>query len=265
MMLRETLHQLEKSRDELTEALEKEKELNDLKSRFVSMASHEFRTPLSTILSSVSLIDKYTLDEDLDKRQKHINRIKAQVKNLTNILEEFLSLGKQPETSTIPFIFLTAKTERTDIRKGMEMGADDYLTKPFDDIELLNAIESRFRKSEMIKKEFGNNAEGIAHFFDSASQLKLISDDRETASYKKKAFVYSEGHRPVYLYYLIKGKIKTFRTNEDGKELITGMYKEGDFFGYIPLLEESIYRDTAEALENAEVMLIPKTDFLIVV
>ena len=97
MMLRETLHQLEKSRDELTEALEKEKELNDLKSRFVSMASHEFRTPLSTILSSVSLIDKYPLEEDQDKRLKHINRIKAQVKNLTNILEEFLSLGKLEE------------------------------------------------------------------------------------------------------------------------------------------------------------------------
>jgi PAS domain S-box-containing protein len=97
MMLRETLHQLEKSRDELTEALEKEKELNDLKSRFVSMASHEFRTPLSTILSSVSLIDKYPLEEDQDKRLKHIHRIKAQVKNLTNILEEFLSLGKLEE------------------------------------------------------------------------------------------------------------------------------------------------------------------------
>jgi CRP-like cAMP-binding protein len=171
-------------------------------------------------------------------------------------------LSKQPETATIPFIFLTAKTERTDIRKGMEMGADDYLTKPFDDIELLNAIESRFRRSEMIKKEFSNNAEGIAHFFDSASQLKLISEERETGQYKKKAFVYSEGHRPVYLYYLIRGKIKTFRTNEDGKELITGMYKEGDFFGYIALLEESIYKDTAEAIENAEVMLIPKTDFI---
>lgn len=171
-------------------------------------------------------------------------------------------LGKQPETATIPFIFLTAKTERSDIRKGMEMGADDYLTKPFDDIELLNAIESRFRRSELMKKEFNNNAEGIAHFFDSASQLKLISDERETDQYKKKALIYNEAHRPVYLFYLIKGKIKTFRTNEDGKELITGMYKEGDFFGYIPLLEESVYRDTAEALENAEVMMIPKTDFI---
>lgn len=101
MMLRETLHQLEKSRDELTEALEKEKELNDLKSRFVSMASHEFRTPLSTILSSVSLIDKYKLEEEQDKRQKHIQRIKAQVRNLSNILEEFLSLGKLEEGRVI--------------------------------------------------------------------------------------------------------------------------------------------------------------------
>jgi len=171
-------------------------------------------------------------------------------------------LSKQPDTAAIPFIFLTAKTERSDIRKGMEMGADDYLTKPFDDIELLNAVESRFKRSELLKKEFSNNAEGIAHFFDSASQLKLISDDRETSDYKKKALIYSEGHRPVYLYYLMKGKIKTFRTNEDGKELITGMYKEGDFFGYISLLEESIYKDTAEALDTAEVMLIPKIDFI---
>lgn len=97
MMLRETLHQLEKSRDELSEALEKEKELNDLKSRFVSMASHEFRTPLSTILSSVSLIDKYTHENEQDKRERHIHRIKAQVRNLSNILEEFLSLGKLEE------------------------------------------------------------------------------------------------------------------------------------------------------------------------
>ena len=171
-------------------------------------------------------------------------------------------LGKQSETATIPFIFLTAKTERADIRKGMEMGADDYLTKPFDDIELLNAIESRFRRSELIKKEFANNAAGIAQFFDSASQLKLISDERATELYKKKSSIYSEGHRPLYLYYLISGTIKTYRTNEDGKELITGMYKAGDFIGYIPLLEENIYRDTAQTLENAEVMLIPKSDFI---
>lgn len=85
------------SQKELKTALEKEKELNELKSRFVSMASHEFRTPLSTILSSASLIGKYTSGEQQDKRQKHIDRIKSMVNNLTSILNDFLSLSKLEE------------------------------------------------------------------------------------------------------------------------------------------------------------------------
>ena len=95
--LMDTLSKLEQSRDELTEALSKERELSDLKSRFVSMASHEFRTPLSTILSSVSLIGKYTEFADQDKRDKHILRIRSAVSNLTDILNEFLSLGRIEE------------------------------------------------------------------------------------------------------------------------------------------------------------------------
>lgn len=89
-----TLLQLEKSKDKLTRALSKEKDLGDLKSRFVSMASHEFRTPLSTILSSASLLAKYSLSEEQEKRDKHINRIKSAVNNLTDILNEFLSIDK---------------------------------------------------------------------------------------------------------------------------------------------------------------------------
>jgi PAS domain S-box-containing protein len=92
--LQETMAQLQVSKDELTNALSKEKELSDLKSRFVSMASHEFRTPLSTILSSASLVAKYTESVEQEKRDKHINRIKSSVNNLTDILNEFLSLGK---------------------------------------------------------------------------------------------------------------------------------------------------------------------------
>ena len=92
--LQETLHQLEQSRDELKKALSKEKELGDLKSRFVSMASHEFRTPLSTILSSASLLAKYTESQEQEKRDKHINRIKSSVNNLLDILNEFLSIGR---------------------------------------------------------------------------------------------------------------------------------------------------------------------------
>ena len=93
-MLRETLQELENSRQELSEAFDKEKELSDLKSRFVTMASHEFRTPLSTILSSASLLNKYTKTEEQEKRDRHIMRIKDAVGSMKNILEDFLSLGK---------------------------------------------------------------------------------------------------------------------------------------------------------------------------
>ena len=92
--LEQAMTQLEESKQELTDALSKEKELSDLKSRFVSMASHEFRTPLSTILSSASLVAKYIKEEEQDKRDKHIHRIKSAVHNLTDILNEFLSIGK---------------------------------------------------------------------------------------------------------------------------------------------------------------------------
>lgn len=92
--LQETLVQLQNSKEELTKALSKEKELSDLKSRFVSMASHEFRTPLSTILSSASLVAKYTETVQQENRDKHIQRIKTSVNNLTDLLNEFLSIGK---------------------------------------------------------------------------------------------------------------------------------------------------------------------------
>lgn len=97
LVLKEALHELEVSRDELSEALENEKGLNELKSRFISTASHEFRTPLSTILSSVSLIQKYTTTEDQEKREKHVLKIKNAVSGLTQILNDFLSLGKLEE------------------------------------------------------------------------------------------------------------------------------------------------------------------------
>lgn len=88
---------LRESTKEIQKALEKEKELSELKSRFVSMASHEFRTPLSTILSSISLLSRYTESNQQEKRDKHIQRIKSAVRNLTGILNDFLSLSKLEE------------------------------------------------------------------------------------------------------------------------------------------------------------------------
>ena len=92
-----TLHQLEASKEELSKALAAERELGELKSRFVSMASHEFRTPLSAVLTSAALLEKYTTTEQQDKRQKHVQRIKASVNHLNDILEEFLSVGRLEE------------------------------------------------------------------------------------------------------------------------------------------------------------------------
>ncbi|HMK27506.1 MAG TPA: PAS domain-containing sensor histidine kinase [Chitinophagaceae bacterium] len=97
LILKEALQKLERSQLELSEALDKERQLNEIKSRFVSMASHEFRTPLSTVLSSASLLSKYTAEDDQEKREKHIQKIKNSVKLLNDILEDFLSLGKLNE------------------------------------------------------------------------------------------------------------------------------------------------------------------------
>lgn len=96
-ILKEALEKLEQSQTELHEALDKEKQLNEIKSRFVSLASHEFRTPLSAVLSSAALISKYSKEDDQEKRDKHIGRIKDSVKHLNDILEDFLSLGKLDE------------------------------------------------------------------------------------------------------------------------------------------------------------------------
>jgi CRP/FNR family transcriptional regulator, cyclic AMP receptor protein len=171
---------------------------------------------------------------------------------------------KNPSIQNTPFIFLTAKTERSEIRKGMELGADDYLTKPFDGTELLNAVESRIKKMELLKKELTPGLSGLNELV-SLSQGKNILDtftaDRDINKYKKKQIVYSEGNRPARLFYLQKGKVKTYKTNDDGKELIVGLYFEGDFLGHVALLEGTNYKETAEALEDTELAFIPKEDF----
>lgn len=178
------------------------------------------------------------------------------------------SLSKRSETASIPFIFLTAKTERNDLRKGMEMGADDYITKPFDDAELLNAVETRLKKSERLKQEFNNSLEGMNEMLLQAKKINsidLINEEREIRKMKKKEFVYEQQQRPSYLFYIKKGKVKTYKTNDDGKELITRIIKDGEFFGYTDLIEERTYQESAEALEETEVMMIPKDDFFLLI
>ncbi|RFS19675.1 response regulator [Chitinophaga silvatica] len=174
------------------------------------------------------------------------------------------TLHKNQALQTTPFIFLTAKTERNDVRKGMEMGADDYITKPFDGSELLNAIESRLKRCAEIRKESVSGLHGLNVLLSAGSggnQLDLLKEDRNIIAYKKKQTIYNAGSRPEYLFYLLQGKVKTYMRNDDGKELIIGLYNKGDFFGYNALLEGGNYQDHAEAMEECRVAMIPQQDF----
>lgn len=173
-------------------------------------------------------------------------------------------LRKNPETQNIPFIFLTAKTERSDFRRGMEMGADDYITKPFEDIELLNAVEIRLKKAEILGQNYTASPQGLSQFLKdvkSTGIIEKLSEQYAVESFDKKQVLYQEGKRPRFLYYLMKGKIKGFKSHEDGKEYITDLYSDGDFIGYTALIEDTNYEDSATILEDADIMMIPRDDF----
>ncbi len=174
------------------------------------------------------------------------------------------AVHKNEAIKNTPFIFLTAKTERNDFRKGMELGADDYITKPFDGTELLNAVDSRLKKLDLLKQEFISGLEGLQQLKEASSGknvLQSLTEGRNVNRYKKKQLVYSEGNHPNRLYYILKGKVKAYKTNEDGKELVIDLFSPGDFLGHIALLEETTYKDTAEAMQETELAVIPKEDF----
>lgn len=174
-------------------------------------------------------------------------------------------LGKDPVTSAIPFIFLTAKTEKADMRKGMQLGADDYLTKPFEEMDLLNVIEKRIERSKQFSGGFDRNPNGLDNFLRNAKSLenlRNLSETGKTIRFKKKEIIYREGEHPNKIFFTISGKVKVYKMNNDGKELITDLYKPGDFFGYVPLLEGKAYGDWAAALEDTELSIITREDFL---
>lgn len=172
-------------------------------------------------------------------------------------------LSKEAKTASIPFIFLSAKSERSDIRRGMNMGADDFLTKPFQDIELLNAVESRLKKQNIIEYKYDNSIEKTPLFLkDIDLSVEYLSNNYDGQDYKPKEFLYRDGEYGHYLYLISKGQVKTYKLNSDGKEFITGLFNEGDFFGYKPLLEDRVYTEFAETINECQIYKIPKADFL---
>jgi len=173
-------------------------------------------------------------------------------------------LSKKPQTAGVPFIFLTAKAEKTDFRRGMNLGADDYITKPFYKDELLQVIETRLAKNEQLRKQFDKTEQGLSAFINEAKgyeELLKLSEDRRTKLFKKRELIFEEEEYPRYLYFVKSGKVKVFKTNEEGKEYIISLHGPGEFFGYLDLIKEERYTESSAALEDTELHLIPKEDF----
>ena len=173
-------------------------------------------------------------------------------------------ISKHPNLQHIPFIFLSAKSERTDLRKGMEMGADDYITKPFSDSELINAIRARLEKIRIQQQQGGKAIETwyqIVADLGNKDEMHKALENHDIIEYKKKQVIYAEGQHPNKLYYIQAGKVKIFKTSDTGKELITGLLSAGDFFGHIPLIENVVYEEFAETLEESSIRVIPRKEF----
>ena len=164
----------------------------------------------------------------------------------------------------LPVIMLTGRSTIVDKITGLEVGADDYLTKPFDDTELLNAIETRLRRTEMFR-QYDSSPEGLDAFMKDAGQvlnLKDLGKDKKVKTFKKKMEIFAEGDSPTHVYLVKSGNVKVFKSHPDGKELITNLYKANDYFGFESILENSLYKESASAMEDSEVVVIPKHDFL---
>jgi DNA-binding response OmpR family regulator len=170
------------------------------------------------------------------------------------------SLSKHSETNTIPFIFITAKTQKQDLRKGMEMGADDYLMKPFDAIELLNSVETRLRK-RLKQKDFDSKSiQHIQQLGLSSKGLTLLNkivDERKLRIIRKKQVIYYEGDKVSGIYLLLKGKVKTTKIADDGRELTTCIYDVDEFIGANALFSNGTYKDNAVALEESSISYFP--------
>lgn len=172
------------------------------------------------------------------------------------------ALGEHGSTQYIPFIFLSAKTEHKDVRKGMNLGADDYLTKPFEEEELIGAIESRLAKIALLKNIARGNTEraGVTSrdHIDSLNALRDYMRDFDERIYEDGDVIYEEGKQNNQFFMVERGIVKGHRMDEYGKELITSIYKEGDFFGNTSLNKNSNYEEYATAMEKSTIYSISK-------
>ncbi len=171
-------------------------------------------------------------------------------------------LSSNEATNQIPFIFLTAKTEHKEIRKGMDLGADDYLTKPFEEDDLLSAIASRLAKTELLARMKSEESQTIRSTNDemrTLNELKNFFDDNgEIETFGEGQMIYREGGHSHTIYLILKGVVKCHTIDEDGKELITSLHRADDFLGLTSFVNNVAYPETATAMEAVELAGISK-------
>jgi len=174
-------------------------------------------------------------------------------------------LSKEKATKHIPFIFLSAKTERQDIRKGMNLGADDYITKPFDESELFSAIESRLAKIAILEdttiKENSNTQTTTVDQLKTLDHLKnYFIETVEEYSFNPGEIIYNEGGNSNFVFLVHSGVVKTYKSDIQGKELITALHNDGDFFGITSFSHNIPYQETATAIENTKILRLAKNE-----
>ena len=175
-------------------------------------------------------------------------------------------LSKNKNTKSIPFIFLSAKTEVCDVRKGMNLGADDYISKPFAINDLINAIESRLAKvailQDLATKSDTTKSVDIEDEIKTINDLKNYFDDYGSIfRYSKDQVIYNEGDHTNYIYLINKGAVKCHQIQEQGKELVTALYKEDDLFGYTSFTQNIPHKETVTAIDDTELTGVSVIEF----
>tara|TARA_R110000868_G_scaffold56488_6_gene174809 strand:- start:1595 stop:2650 length:1056 start_codon:yes stop_codon:yes gene_type:complete len=173
------------------------------------------------------------------------------------------NLSKNETTKYIPFIFLSAKTERHDIRKGMDLGADDYITKPFTEDELISAIESRIAKASILHEE--RKIHEMHGNFEEQDEIRTLNDlknffddNGKTFHYLKGEIIYEEGNNSNFIFLIRKGVVKNYKFDQDGKELTTNLYQEDELFGYTSFIQNIPYQESATAIQDTELVGVSK-------
>jgi len=160
----------------------------------------------------------------------------------------------------IPVIFMSAKTKHEDVRRGMDLGASDYITKPFEESELLSAVASRLKWIDIMKAESLRDNKVVKKW--RIDEIEKIFKYKEVLEYKSGTTIYCEGNISNHIFYIIKGEVKTFKINHDGKELITEIFSKKSFFGFTSLLGNKPYVENAEAIKNTKIIRIQKYELL---